>query len=77
MVTIDELAHMIMQIAGKRLRLRHVPGPLGVRGRTSDNRLIREKLGWSPRQPLEKGTRITYQWIAQQVANAAQQRASA
>lgn len=77
MVTIDELAHMIMQIAGKRLRLRHVPGPLGVRGRTSDNRLIREKLGWSPRQPLEKGIRITYQWIAQQVANAAQQRASA
>ena len=68
MVTIDELAHMIMKIAGKRLTLRHVPGPLGVRGRTSDNRLIRWRLGWAPTQPLEQGMRSTYEWIAAQVA---------
>jgi len=77
MITIDDLALMIMQIAGKRLRLRHVPGPLGVRGRTSDNRLIREKLGWYPRQPLKTGMRITYEWIVQQVANAGLVKASA
>jgi nucleoside-diphosphate-sugar epimerase len=70
MLTINELAHMIMQFAGKRLRLEHIPGPLGVRGRTSDNRLIREKLGWAPQQALKIGMRTTYEWIAQQVANA-------
>jgi hypothetical protein len=48
MVTIDRLAAMIMVIAGKRLGIRHVPGPLGVRGRNSDNRLIQERLCWNP-----------------------------
>jgi GDP-D-mannose 3', 5'-epimerase len=68
MVAIDELADMIMRIAGKRLRLNHVPGPLGVRGRTSDNRLIRERLGWQPSQSLARGLMSTYRWIADQVA---------
>jgi nucleoside-diphosphate-sugar epimerase len=53
MVTINQLAAMIMRIAGKKLSIRHITGPLGVRGRNSDNRLIREKLGWSPSVPLE------------------------
>ena len=48
MVSINQLAETIMDIAGKRLTIRHIPGPLGVRGRNSDNRLIREKLGWAP-----------------------------
>ena len=61
MVTIDELAHMAMRIAGKHLHLKHVAGPLGVRGRNSDNRLIRQSLGWAPSQPLEEGIRATYQ----------------
>src|SRR5208283_1566948 len=46
MVTIDQLARMVMDVAGKRLSIRHVPGPRGVRGRNSDNRMIRERLGW-------------------------------
>lgn len=68
MVTINQLAEMIMEVAGKRLRIRHVPGPVGVRGRNSDNRLIYEKLGWKPTEPLTKGLRNTYEWIAEQVA---------
>jgi nucleoside-diphosphate-sugar epimerase len=67
-VTIDQLSIMIMRIAGKTLHLRHVHGPLGVRGRTSDNRLIQKALGWAPSQPLERGLTITYYWIANQVA---------
>jgi nucleoside-diphosphate-sugar epimerase len=67
MVTINQLAEMIMQIAGKRLSIRHIPGPLGVRGRNSDNRLIAEKLGWKPSRPLTEGLKKTYSWIEQQV----------
>ena len=67
MVTIDELADMIMKIAEKRLEKRHIPGPEGVRGRTSDNRLIRQRLGWAPTQLLETGLRLTYSWIERQV----------
>lgn len=67
MVTINGLAEMIMRIAGKRLNLRHIPGPLGVRGRNSHNELIRQKLGWAPDEPLETGLQRTYTWIAAQV----------
>jgi nucleoside-diphosphate-sugar epimerase len=69
MVTIDRLARMVMEIAGKKLTIRHIPGPLGVRGRNSDNRLIREKLGWAPSRPLREGLEKTYAWIARQVAS--------
>ena len=67
MVTINQLATMIMDIAGKKLSIRHIPGPLGVRGRNSDNRLIREKLGWAPSRRLREGLEKTYHWIEQQV----------
>jgi nucleoside-diphosphate-sugar epimerase len=67
MVTINSMAQMIMDIAGKKLRIKHVPGPTGVRGRNSDNRLIREKLGWAPSAPLKEGLAKTYAWIAAQV----------
>ena len=60
MVTIDQLANMIAQIATKRVSVKHVPGPTGVRGRNSDNRLIFETLGWRPTQPLVEGLRKTY-----------------
>jgi nucleoside-diphosphate-sugar epimerase len=70
MVTINQLAGMVMDIAGKKLRVRHIPGPLGVRGRNSDNRLIREKLGWAPSRPLREGMEKTYAWIAKQSAAA-------
>jgi nucleoside-diphosphate-sugar epimerase len=67
MVTINRLAETIMEIAGKKLRIRHVPGPLGVRGRNSDNRLIRERLQWEPSWPLREGLEKTYAWISKQV----------
>ncbi len=70
MVSINQLAEIVMSIAGKKLSIRHVPGPLGVRGRNSDNKLIREKLGWAPTQPLRDGLERTYSWISKQVANA-------
>ena len=67
MVTINKLAEMTMQIAGKKMTIKHIPGPLGVRGRNSDNRLIKEKLGWEPTYPLEEGLKKTYAWISDQV----------
>lgn len=70
MVSIDALAGLIMKIAGKKLKIKHIPGPLGVRGRTSDNRLIKEKLDWSPSMPLEAGLTRTYRWIEGQVWSA-------
>jgi len=66
-VTINQLAEMIMEIAGVKLKIVHVPGPVGVRGRNSDNRLIKEKLGWAPSVPLKEGLKITYKWIEEQV----------
>jgi nucleoside-diphosphate-sugar epimerase len=67
MVSIDQLAAMIMDIAGKKLSLRHIAGPVGVRGRTSDNRLIAERLHWKPSRPLREGLGRTYAWIHEQV----------
>lgn len=68
MVTINELAEIVMDISGKRdLRLVHVDGPQGVRGRNSDNSLLREVLGWEPATSLEDGLEPTYRWIAKQV----------
>jgi nucleoside-diphosphate-sugar epimerase len=61
------LAELIMEIAGKKLTIRHMPGPLGVRGRNSDNRLIAEKLGWTPSRPLREGLEKAYRWIEEQV----------
>jgi nucleoside-diphosphate-sugar epimerase len=67
MVTINQMAEMAMDIAGKPLSIRHIPGPLGVRGRNSDNRLIRRELGWEPSQSLRTGLARTYRWIEAQV----------
>jgi nucleoside-diphosphate-sugar epimerase len=70
MVTINELAQMTMKIAEKKLTVKHIPGPLGVRGRNSDNMLIQEKLGWQPHFALKDGMAITYTWIHEQVEKA-------
>lgn len=67
MLSINQLAGMIMTIAGKRVSIRNIPGPTGVRGRKSDNRLIQEKLGWAPSAPLQAGIAKTYPWIYKQV----------
>jgi nucleoside-diphosphate-sugar epimerase len=68
MVSINQLVAIVMEIAGKRLSIRHISGPLGVRGRNSDNRLISEKLRWKPSRPLREGLERTYAWISSQVA---------
>ena len=70
MVTINQLAEMAMDIAGKKLAIKHIPGPLGVRGRNSDNNLIEKKIGWKPSKPLKDGMIETYKWIEQQVTDA-------
>jgi len=68
MISINGLARLIMDVAGKKLSINNIPGPLGVRGRNSDNRLIREKLAWAPSRSLRAGIERTYPWIASQVA---------
>ena len=73
MVTINGLAEIVMEIADKRLTIQHIEGPLGVRGRNSDNRLIQEKLGWSPNYPLREGLKHTYAWIKEQVEQVRQE----
>ena len=67
MVTINGLARMVMQIGDKDLAIRNIPGPVGVRGRNSDNRLIAARLGWAPGRPLAEGLDTTYRWIERQV----------
>ncbi len=66
-VSINQLADLLIKISGKSLSRYHVDGPQGVRGRCSDNRLIKEMLGWVPTQELESGLRPTYQWILTQI----------
>lgn len=67
MVTINQMAEIIMHIAGKKLGVQHRPGPTGVRGRNSDNRVIRAELGWEPSMSLREGLTKTYWWIESQV----------
>jgi nucleoside-diphosphate-sugar epimerase len=67
MVTINQLVDIACDIEGKTLKKKHIPGPTGVRGRNSDNRLIAEKLGWEPNYPLKKGIEKTYHWIKSQI----------
>lgn len=71
MVSINRLVDMVCEIAGKRLRKRHVTGPTGVRGRRSDNRLIAETLRWRPTQRLMDGLEKTYAWIESQLLRSA------
>jgi GDP-D-mannose 3',5'-epimerase len=67
MISINDFALMIADVAGKTININHIPGPLGVRGRSSDNRLIRDVLGWEPNAPLREGITKTYEWITQQL----------
>ncbi|MDP2593798.1 MAG: NAD-dependent epimerase/dehydratase family protein [bacterium] len=70
MVTIRDLALSIADIAGKKITIKHIEGPTGVRGRNSHNKLVREKLSWTPEKPLVHGLRHTYTWIEEQVKKA-------
>lgn len=68
MVTINELARIVIEVSGKQgLSLQHVDGPQGVRGRNSDNTMLREVLEWEPTVSLEEGLEHTYRWIEKKV----------
>jgi nucleoside-diphosphate-sugar epimerase len=67
MVTINQLADLAAKAAGKTIVKKHIDGPLGVRGRNSNNDLVREKLGWDYSMTLEEGIAKTYEWVNQQV----------
>ena len=67
LIKINDLATLIAKLAGKKIALKHIDGPLGVRGRCSDNKLMQSTLGWSPRVPLSVGLLQTYDWIKGQV----------
>ena len=70
MVTINELVNKVAKVSGKAVSKRHkLDAPLGVRGRNSNNDLIREKLNWDYSQSLEEGIRKTYTWIETQLKN--------
>ena len=66
MISINDLAKMIIKISGKSLEIKNIQGPVGVRGRNSDNDLIHKMLKWRPTEPLETGINKTYNWIKQQ-----------
>ena len=76
MISINDFARMTIEISGKNLGIRNIPGPTGVRGRNSDNHLIREKLEWAPSQSLKQGMLATYHWIAERVNEGARKRIS-
>ena len=69
MVTINQLVETAARVAGKEVQKLHIDGPLGVRGRNSNNDLIRENLGWDYSQTLEEGIRKTYEWISSQIGS--------
>ncbi|MDR2730391.1 MAG: GDP-mannose 4,6-dehydratase, partial [Treponema sp.] len=68
LISINGLAEMAMNIAGKKLTFKHIPGPLGVRGRSSENTYIQQVLGWRPATKLIDGMKVTYEWIADEVS---------
>jgi len=80
MITINELANLAINLSGKNLKIKNLYGddffkkykfkcPTGVRGRNSNNTLLREKIGWQPSQPLKMGIEKTYSWIFNQINN--------
>jgi len=69
MVSINQLVDTAAKVAGKTIEKNHIDGPLGVRGRNSNNDLVREKLGWDYSQTLEEGIAKTYVWISEQINN--------
>jgi len=69
MISINNLALLIADVSGKKITINNIPGPEGVRGRNSDNKLIGKKIGWQPKYTLRDGIEKTYPWIDQQVKN--------
>jgi nucleoside-diphosphate-sugar epimerase len=72
MVTINQLVDTAAKVAGKEVSKIHIDGPLGVRGRNSNNDVVRRELGWDYSQTLEEGIRKTYEWISSQIEDRAE-----
>jgi nucleoside-diphosphate-sugar epimerase len=68
LITVNQLADIVADIAGIEITKRHIHGPQGVRGRNSDNTRLRQVLDWEPEISLEEGLRQTYEWIEREVA---------
>jgi len=73
MISMNDMAKMVMGFKGEELPIKHIPGPEGVRGRNSENTFVREKLGWAPSTRLEDGLRITFAWIQGELEKAKSQ----
>ena len=69
MISMDDLVHLIESVAEYSIEVKHIPGPEGVRGRNSDNTLLRKTLNWEPAISLEEGIEHTYLWIEDQIRN--------
>lgn len=67
MISIQNFTKLVIDLSGKNLSIKNIKGPTGVKGRNSDNKLIREKLGWAPSRPLRVGVEQTYNWISEQI----------
>ena len=67
MVTINQLVDLVSEISNKKITKKHIKGPEGVRGRNSENTLIKEKLNWAPSHSLKRGLELTYPWIVNQI----------
>jgi len=67
MISINDLALLVAQLAGKDITIKNIPGPMGVMGRNSHNKLIKETIGWAPKDNLEYGLEKTYAWISEQL----------
>lgn len=67
MISIEDLAKMIIEVSGKEIDIEYIDGPMGVKGRNSDNRLIEQALGWKPTSQLKDGIDVLYRWVEQQV----------
>ncbi len=67
MISINDFARMIADVSGKDINIKNIPGPVGVRGRCSENSLVREKIGWTPKYTLREGISKTYDWIVSQI----------
>lgn len=68
MISINDLAKIVIGLSGKTLEIKNIPGPIGVRGRNSDNKLFREKIGWESSESLKEGMQKTFTWVNGQVA---------
>jgi nucleoside-diphosphate-sugar epimerase len=70
MISINDMAALVMKIAGKKLTVKHIVGPLGVRGRNSNNDLARKVLAWDYETSLHEGLTRTYEWISEEIGEA-------